>query len=116
MGKVNLDDLTPGMKLEKDVQERSGRVLLRAGTEITERHLNIFRTWGVAEADIESMSREEAAAQAARDLDPEVLKAAEAFIDPLFAHTDPDHAAVHELKRLCVLRHARLNKQNTGAV
>ncbi len=44
MGKVNLDDIKPGMKLEKDVQERSGRVLLRVGTEITERHLNSFRT------------------------------------------------------------------------
>ena len=33
MGKVNLDDIKPGMKLEKDVQDRSGRVLLRAGTE-----------------------------------------------------------------------------------
>ena len=35
MGKVNLDDLKPGMKLEKDVQERSGRVLLREGTTTT---------------------------------------------------------------------------------
>jgi hypothetical protein len=35
MGKVNLDGLKPGMKLEKDVQERSGRVLLRAGTTTT---------------------------------------------------------------------------------
>ena len=25
MGKVNLDDIKPGMKLEKDVQERSGQ-------------------------------------------------------------------------------------------
>ena len=116
MGKVNLDDIKPGMKLEKDVQERSGRVLLRAGTEITERHLNIFRTWGVAEADIESMSSEEASAQATRDLDPEVLKAAEDAIDPLFTHTDLDHAGVRELKRLCVLRHVRLNKHNTGVV
>ena len=116
MGKVNLDDIKPGMKLEKDVQERSGRVLLRAGTEITERHLNIFRTWGVAEADIESMSSEQVAAQATRDLDPEVLKAAEDAIDPLFAHTDLDHAAVRELKRLCILRHVRLNKHSTGVV
>ena len=116
MGKVNLDDIKPGMKLQKDVQERSGRVLLRAGTEITERHLNIFRTWGVAEADIESMSSEEVAAQATRDLDPEVLKAAEGAIDPLFAHTDLDHAAVRELKRLCILRHVRLNKHSTGVV
>lgn len=80
MGKVNLDDIKPGMKIEKDVQDRSGRVLLRAGAEITERHLNIFRTWGVTEADIESMSRQDAAAQAARELDPEALQAAEAFI------------------------------------
>ena len=116
MGKVNLDDIKPGMKLEKDVQERSGRVLLRAGTEITERHLNIFRTWGVAEADIESMSREEAAAQAARDLDPEVLKAAEEFVSSLFEYTDANHDAVRELKRLCVLRSIRLNKMNTGVV
>ena len=116
MGKVNLDDIKPGMKLEKDVQERSGRVLLRAGTEITERHLNIFRTWGVAEADIESMSREEAAAQAARDLDPEVLKAAEEAIDPLFVHTDSITPQFASSKRLCVLRHVRLNKHNTGVV
>ena len=116
MGKVNLDDIKPGMKLQKDVQERSGRVLLRAGTEITERHLNIFRTWGVAEADIESMSHEEAAAQAAREIDPEVLKAAEEFITPLFGHTDANHAAVRELKRLCVLRYIRSNKKNTGVV
>ena len=116
MGKLNLDDIKPGMKLEKDAQERSGRVLLRAGTEITERHLNIFRTWGVTEADIESMSREEAAAQAALELDPEALQAAEAFIDPLFAHTDSNHAAVRELKQVCVLRHVRFNKAKRGVV
>lgn len=116
MGKVNLDDIKPGMKIEKDVQDRSGRVLLRAGTEITERHLNIFRTWGVTEADIESMSREEVAAPGAREPDPEALQAAEAFIDPLFAHTDSNHAAVRELKRVCVLRHVRLNEQKRGVV
>jgi len=116
MGKVNLDDLKPGMKLEKDVQERSGRVLLGAGTEITERHLKIFRTWGVAEADIESMSHEEVAPQLAQELDPELFRAAEVFIDPLFGHTDANHPAVLELKRLCVLRHVLLNKLNRGAV
>ena len=116
MGKVNLDDIKSGMILEKDVQERSGRVLLRAGTEITDRHLNIFRTWGVVDVEVESMRHEEAAAQAARELDPEVLKAAEEFLGPLFAHTDSDHPAVREMKRLCVLRHVRFSKLNTGVV
>ena len=116
MGKLNLDDIKPGMKIEKDVLERSGRILLRAGTEITERHLNIFRTWGVTEAEIESMSREDAAAQSGRELDPEVLQAAEAFIDPLFAHTDSNHAAVRELKQVCVLRHVPFIKEKRGVV
>ena len=35
MGRVNLGDIKPGMKLEKDALERSGRVLLRAGTTTT---------------------------------------------------------------------------------
>lgn len=116
MGKLSIDDIKPGMKLEKDVQERSGRVLLRAGTEITERHLNIFRTWGVAEVDIESMSREEVAAQAAREVDPEAMLAAEPYLDPLFTRTDQDHAAIRELKRVCVLRHIRKNKHKSGVV
>lgn len=116
MGKLSIDDIKPGMKLEKDVQERSGRVLLRAGTEITERHLNIFRTWGVAEADIESMSREEVAAQAAREVDPEAMLAAEAYLDPLFARSNQDHVAIREVKRVCVLRHIRKNKHKSGVV
>ncbi len=106
MGRLNINQIKPGMKLEKDVQERSGRVLLRAGTEITERHLNILMSWGVSEADIESASREEAEAERLQKVDPEILKKAEEQVRPLFAHADQDHPAVRELMRLSVLRRA----------
>ena len=44
------------------------------------------------------MSRQEATAQVTRNLDPEVLKAAQEFISPLFVHPDATHAPVRELK------------------
>jgi hypothetical protein len=48
MGKlVKLEDIKPGMVLDKDVANLQGAVLLRKGSEVTERHLNIFKTWGV---------------------------------------------------------------------
>ncbi len=48
MGKlVKLDDIKPGMVLDKDVANLQGAVLLRKGSEINERHLGIFKTWGV---------------------------------------------------------------------
>ena len=62
MGKVNLENLKPGMILAAKVTERGGRVLLGAGMELTEKHISIFRKWGITEADVQNISQEEAAA------------------------------------------------------
>ena len=37
------DDLAPGMVLAQDVKDRSGRLLVRTGTELTERSLKVLR-------------------------------------------------------------------------
>lgn len=34
------------MVVGADVQDRHGRLLLGAGTELTRKHLMVFRTWG----------------------------------------------------------------------
>ena len=107
MGKLNLEDIQPGMKLERDVKERTGRILLRAGTEITDRHMNILRTWGVSEVDIENVTQEEVAAQAALQFDPEAFEKAEERIEQVFMHADRSQATVRELIRLCILREVR---------
>jgi hypothetical protein len=95
------------MKLEKDVKERGGRVLLRAGTEISDRHLGILKTWGIDEAEIENVTPEDVASGTGVELDPEAFKLAEEAIDQLFVHGDRSNAAVRELIRLCVLRRVR---------
>ena len=106
MGKILFEALRPGMNLAGDVVERTGRVLLRAGTEITEKHLDILRKWGVTEVDTVGTTPE-VPAGAPEAVDPAVLRAAEDKAQMLFRHTDREHPAIRELFRLCALRIAR---------
>jgi len=104
---VHIDNLTPGMVLKSSVCDRSGRLLLPEEVELTEKHLHIFRAWGVLDADIACESEAEGVAlQAAEEIDPEALAAAEAALKPLFMHNDPEHPAIKELLRLCIGRRA----------
>lgn len=102
MATLNLEDLEPGMVLAEDAKHHNGRVLLRAGTELTEKHIKIFTTWGLTEANIEGVSKDTLDAQATQDIDPEILAQAEKHIADRFRHTDPTHPAVEELMRICI--------------
>ncbi len=106
MGKIPFETLRPGMKLASDVIERSGRVLLRTGTEITERHLDILRKWGVVEVDALG-AVDDSPGQDLEPIDPALMAEAETKIQDLFRHTDRNHPAVSELQRLCAIRLAR---------
>ena len=77
MGKVGIENIETGMILASDVHDRSGRMLLGAGVELTQKHLVIFRTWGVVEADIEGQGADEVVEPIPADVDPQELAAAE---------------------------------------
>lgn len=104
MGKVSIENIETGMVLAGDVLDRSGRMLLGAGAELTQKHLVIFRTWGVLEADIEGHGNDEGTDQIPADVDPLELAAAELALAPLFRHTNQGHPAIIELKRFAALR------------
>lgn len=105
MAIINIDNLAPGMVLRHDVCDRSGRLLLPAGNELTEKHLRIFRTWGICEADIESdESPETPQPLITETLDPVLLAAAEEAVTHLFNRNDPQHPAIRELMQLCIVR------------
>ena len=104
MGTVAIDNIETGMVLASDVHDRSGRMLLGAGAELTQKHLTIFRSWGVLEADIAGQGSDEAADQIPADVDPEELAAAEQALVPLFRHTNRNHPAIVELMRLAALK------------
>lgn len=103
---VPIDQLTAGMVLAHDVHDRTGRLLLGAGTELADKHLYIFRTWGVVEADIAGSDGADSAPALPAELDPLALSAAEAELLPLFRHADLNQPAMRELLRLAVERKA----------
>ncbi len=96
MAKFVLERLEPGMRLAADVTDRSGRVLLRAGLELTDKHLKILKTWGVTEASVESND-----AETAPIIDPVRLAAVEAEVRQRFQHCDLGYEVTQSL-----LRHA----------
>lgn len=107
MGKVLLDNLEVGMVLAGDVHDRAGRMLLGAGAELTPKHLLIFRTWGVEEAEIAGVDDDAGNAPSLPpEVTPEMLAAAEEALVPLFAIANLEHPAMAELFRLAALRRA----------
>ncbi|MDA1000192.1 MAG: hypothetical protein O2807_06710 [bacterium] len=106
MGAINIEDLQAGMVLADDVLTREGRTLLRKGNQITQKHINIFKAWGVTEADINGVTKEDAIASAISRFDTRIYQDAEQAIESIFAHTDKNHPFVSELLRLCIFRDA----------
>jgi len=107
MGIINITSLRAGMMLAEDVRDRNGRFLASGGTALTDRHIKILKMWGVIEANIRGVTKEEAESDRIVDLDPTALEASETITRSRFALNDLDHPAVRELFRLCVARKAR---------
>jgi hypothetical protein len=104
MGIINIEDIKPGMILKKELRDRSGLVLLSAGQEVTEKHLKILKMWGITEAEILGVEREEAASRVTSQIDPLMLQEAEAKFREEFRHADLKNPFMNELFRLLILR------------
>jgi len=107
MALLDIDSLNPGMKVGKDVIEASGQVLLRAGTEITEKHLRVLRSWGVQQVDIEGPKPPDSEDAILARATPAMLAGAQSVVDERFHHTAATHPAIIELRRLAVLAELR---------
>ncbi len=106
MGKVAIDNLSPGMHLSADLRDRNGRLLLKAGTELTDRCLYLLRTWGTVEAEIEGADEERLPPVGKDSLNPELLAGIEKSIAPLFRCSNTDHPAIKELMRIRIMQEA----------
>lgn len=95
------------MVLAKDAVHMNGRVLLSAGVCLTEKHVKIFRAWGLTEARIKGVAGEEAANKSVQNINPEIVVQTELTLHKCFAHMDMRFAPVAELFRISVIRHAR---------
>ncbi len=107
MGRLPLSALKPGQILAEEVRDRNGRLLLDAGVELQERHLRIFKIWGVLAVAVQDPEDNEADDDSG-DVAPELLAAATAYQRARFAHNDPNHELMRELLDLCIERTVRL--------
>jgi len=98
-----VDDLAPGMVLGESVHDGQGRLLMSAGTELTERHLRAFQLWGVMAVKIRGAAGEE---EALPDISPEAIAAARDRILPRFARNDLQHPLIAVLVDECARREA----------
>jgi hypothetical protein len=107
MGIINLEDIQVDMVLAGDIKERSGRVLLAEGSKISEKHLRVFRMWGITEADIKGIEKEELTANVVAQLDQNLLREIEIQTRERFCHVDMEHPFIKELFRILALRLVR---------
>ncbi|MFQ5481499.1 MAG: hypothetical protein ACE5ER_01970 [Nitrospinaceae bacterium] len=87
------------MLLSKEVIDRNGRVLLAGGNELNQKHLKVFKAWGIADLTVEEPAGQEAPAAAASEKAPVNPKerSLEQQVKRLFHFTDLRHPAVREL-------------------
>lgn len=99
--------MEPGLTLQSDVKDRSGRMLLRSGAVIEPKHLKIFRTWGITEVEVTGSGgtdTSEVKQDPLKQLDKNLLEAATQQAEKLFYHCDCSHPAISALFNQAVLR------------
>jgi len=106
MGKINVDDLRPGMVVASDLYGPNERFLLAAETVLAEKHLQTLKAWGVTEADIHDISKSEVEERSYARFDQDCIERARQRVGERFVLADQEHEAVAELYRLAVLREA----------
>ena len=59
MAKVKVESLEPGMIAGADVKNLDGMLLMPTGCELSERHIRILKTWGIAEITVQTDDQDE---------------------------------------------------------
>ncbi|MBF0558067.1 MAG: hypothetical protein HQL08_04745 [Nitrospirae bacterium] len=95
MAIIPTNKLMPGMVLKSAVNDITGRLLLGKGVEIGQKHLTIFKTWGITEVDIEGDVEDDAVKEdGVIQVDEETLCKAREEVLELFAFTDMDNSTI----------------------
>jgi len=104
MARIPIEAAKAGMKLTKEVADATGQVLARGGVEITDKHLRVFRSWGVMHIDIEGEETQTPEEQLLAQAPPQVRAKAEETAQDLFCAANLDHPVMRQLFDIAVVR------------
>ena len=99
MGILSVDDLESGMIIAEDVRDRSGRLLIGAGAELSDKTLRVLKTWGVVEVEVEGEDKV-GGDIGFESLDEETVDEIKAELQKRFKHNEldtPFMSTVYEL-------------------
>lgn len=116
MATARINSLKEGMTLAQDVKDMNGRLLLRSGVVLLDRHITLFKSWGITEVELVDDSAASNAPAAVSDgkadsqeqIRRAAKAAAEAHLFKLFSANDLKDPMICEFFTLCVARKAKL--------
>jgi hypothetical protein len=89
MARMLLDRLGPGMRLEKPVFNLHGVLLLKTGEILTAKHLEMFKAWGIREADVMNADGVQPELAPEAELSPDAHAAVQAAVALRFRRSEP---------------------------
>ena len=88
---VKIDDLQPGMVMDRDVKNLQGAILLKQDNAVTERHIKIFKTWGVQSVFIrEALTSEDLGGKTPEEVVDEQIREFQKILDDKFSDVSDD--------------------------
>ncbi len=99
MARIKVNNLETGRDLSKDAVDPRGRLLLKAGTTIEEKHIEVFRAWGVIEVEVvgDDEPNQEPSEAMFSTLPSEIQEQINLHIERLFSRNDLNHPLIKEL-------------------
>ncbi len=95
------------MVIARDVKNIDGMLLLQSGCELSERHIDILLTWGVAEVEIEASAEMAQSHDPLAQLPPELLAQLTTDLKARFWKPDEFGPVPAEIFKIMLLRQAR---------
>lgn len=105
--KVKSEQLQPGMVIAREVKNLDGMLLLPTGCELSERHIDILQTWGVAEVEIEASEEMVQSHDPLAQMPPEMLAQMTSGLRARFWKPDEFGPVPAEIFKIMLLRQAR---------
>ncbi len=107
MALISIEEVKAGLVLEKDVKNGHSQILIRAGTELTDRHLTLLRSWGIVEVTVKGAGPSRNDVLELQDITPENFAKAENMLRDKFMRASLGDPTMKELFRHCVARKAK---------
>ncbi len=99
MGLLSVNDLKDGMVLSTEIRNKHGNVLLKKGDTLSKKHIMLFKSWGITEADIEGVDKNQVEKREQEALSTDVMASIEKELKDLFRDFG-DNPLMEELYRV----------------